>query len=113
MQFWTSNGSLLLPGVAIGAVGACCFFANWSPEFVADVLEHGLAGRMRDADAVQRRIVAADFLGMKYGVRALKAGLEALGYECGPPRQPMPPLGDTEAAELIEAFVEAGLLASR
>lgn len=112
VKFWTPNGSLLLPGALIGADGACCFFANWGPEIALKVMQLGTAGKFSEGQEVQRRILWADLLGMRYGVAALKAGLNMLGYEMTVPRRPTPPLGENELGELRKAFIEAGLLAS-
>jgi len=111
VKFWTPNGSLLLPGALIGADGACCFFANWGPEIAMEVMQLGMAGKFSEAQELQRRILRADFLGMRHGVAALKAGLNMLGYETTVPRNPTQPLGKNETEELRKAFVEAGLLA--
>ena len=111
VKFWTPNGSLLLPGVLIGANGACMFFGNWGPETAVKIVQLGMAGDFAGAQELQRRILWADFLGMKHGVAALKAGLNMLGYEATAPRRPTPPLGPRETEELRKAFVEAGLVA--
>jgi 4-hydroxy-tetrahydrodipicolinate synthase len=110
VKFWTPNGSLLLPGVLIGADGACCFFANWGPDIAVEIMQLGLARRFKEAQELQRKVIWADFLGMKHGVAALKAGLNMLGYETTVPRRPTMSLGAREAEELRRAFVEAGLL---
>jgi dihydrodipicolinate synthase/N-acetylneuraminate lyase len=110
VRFWTPNGSLLLPGALIGANGACCFFANWGPEVAMRIMQLGMAGKFTEAQPVQASVLHADYLGMKLGTAALKAGLNMLGYDTTVPRRPVPPLADTEAAELRAAFREAGLL---
>lgn len=110
LPFWGPNGTLLLPSVSVGANGACCFFANWAPELVREILELALAGDLAAARERQQRIVWADHLGMTHGVRALKAGLSLLGYEGSRPRAPVAALGPEETAELEAAFRAAGLL---
>lgn len=110
VRFWAPNGSLLLPGALIGANGACAFLANWAPHLVAEIMTLGLQGRFEEAAPIQRSVLRADFLGMTYGVRALKAGLNLLGYEATVPRHPVPPLDPPEVELLAEAFREAGLL---
>lgn len=110
LPFWCPNGSLLLPSVTIGADGACCFFADWSPERVREVLTLAMAGSIDAARAVQDSLLAADFLGMRHGVAALKAGLDLLGFTGGAPRAPDPPLDGALREQLAEAFVTAGLL---
>ncbi len=110
VKFWTPNGSLLLPGALIGANGACCFFANWGPEVAVRIMKLGMGGKFAEAQEAQRKILAADFLGMSHGVAALKAGLNMLGYDTTIPRRPVPPLGMKESAQLRTALTEAGLL---
>ena len=36
-----------------GAVGACCFFANWSPEAVRDIIAASMAGEFEEAQRLQ------------------------------------------------------------
>jgi dihydrodipicolinate synthase/N-acetylneuraminate lyase len=57
----------------LGATGACCFFANWSPALVSQVMSLGMAGRHAEAQATQRLLLPADYLGMAWGTPALKA----------------------------------------
>lgn len=110
VKLWTCNGSLLLPGGMIGAVGACLFFGNWGPRISYDLIRHCMAGQYGEARALQERIIHADFLGMSWGNAALKAGLNMLGYEATAPRKPQLPLTSSQQAELRLAFIEAGLL---
>jgi 4-hydroxy-2-oxoglutarate aldolase len=112
VKLWIPGASLLVPGVAIGASGCCGFFGNWAPQPLLEILGLCLAGKFDEAAPLQRRILRADFLGMVYGVRALKAGLNMLGYEGTNPRRPVPPLGPAETAKLRAAFQHAGLLDS-
>lgn len=110
LPFWGPNGTLLLSSVAMGANGACCFFANWAPEIVRQIVELGRSGRFDEARLLQDKIVWADYLGMKHGVAALKAGLSLLGYEGSVPRAPTAALAADDQTELEAAFRTAGLL---
>lgn len=110
VQFWSPNGSLLLPGVLIGATGACAFFANWSPDIALQIINHGLAAEFGQGQELQRKILRADYLGMEHGVQALKAGLNLIGFEGTVPRRPVQPLGERAVQQLRTAFVEAGIL---
>ena len=109
-KFWICNGSILLHGALIGANGACMFFGNWAPHLVKDIMTLGMAGKYAEANEIQRRILDADYIGMTYGVAALKAGLNLLGYEGTRPRRPKPPLGEAETEQLAAAFRKAGIL---
>lgn len=110
VRVWSPNASLLLSSALIGASGACAFFANWGPGLVRRILQFAQSGDVDNARPLQRSILAADYLGMKYGVPALKAGLDLLGYEGTAPRRPVLPLDSSGRGALRAALFEAGLM---
>lgn len=110
VAFWSPNGSLLLPFALLGATGVCCFFADWAPDLVTKIVRLGTEGAFETARPLQQSIFPADFIGMTDGVAALKAGLDLLGYEGGPPRSPVKALEPSRRTELEDAFRIAGLL---
>ena len=110
VKFWTCNGTLLMPGGMIGAVGACMLFGNWGPHIARDIIRACLDGRYAEACTMQERINHLDYLGVVWGVAVQKAGLNLLGYEGTVPRKPNLPLTEIETAELKEALIEAGIL---
>ena len=111
VAFWSPNGSLVLPYALIGASGVCCFFADWAPQLITDILVLARRGDYDQARELQEKVFWADYIGMTRGVAALKAGLTLLGYDGSVPRHPVPPLGDDDIDELRDAFRAAGLLA--
>ncbi len=110
VKLWTCNGTLLMPGGMIGAVGACLLFGNWGPHLARDIIQACLDGRYADARNIQERINHIDFLGMSWGVGVQKTGLNLLGYEGTIPRKPVLPLSDTQIDEVKKALVEARIL---
>jgi 4-hydroxy-2-oxoglutarate aldolase len=110
VKLWTCNGSIVLPGGMMGANGACLFFGNWGPHLVKRILELSMDGRFEEANKIQQSMTHADFLGMSWGVAALKSGLNMLGYEATIPRKPTAPLTPEQEAQLREAFIECNLL---
>jgi dihydrodipicolinate synthase/N-acetylneuraminate lyase len=112
VKFWTCNGTLLMPGGMIGAVGACLLFGNWGPHIARDIIQACLDGRYAEAREMQERINHIDFLGMSWGVGVQKAGLNLMGYEGTVPRLPNLPLNDAQMAELKDALIEAGIMNS-
>ena len=110
VKFWTCNGSLLMPGGMIGAVGACLLFGNWGPHIARDIIQACLDGRYAEARELQERINRIDFLGMSWGVGVQKTGLSLLGYEGTVPRKPNLPLYDTQISEVKDALIEARIL---
>jgi dihydrodipicolinate synthase/N-acetylneuraminate lyase len=112
VKFWTCNGTLLMPGGIIGAVGACLLFGNWGPHIARDIIQACLDGRYAEAREIQDRINHMDYLGMAWGVGVQKTGLNLLGYEGTVPRLPNLPLTDAQTAEIREALIEARILDS-
>ena len=110
VKFWTCNGTLLMPGGMIGAVGACLLFGNWGPHIARDIIQACLDGRYAEARELQERINHMDFLGMSWGVAVQKTGLNLLGYEGTVPRKPNLPLSDSQISEVKDALVEARIL---
>ena len=110
VKFWTCNGSLLMPGGMIGAVGACLLFGNWGPHIARDIIKACLDGRYAEARELQERINRIDFLGMSWGVGVQKTGLSLLGYEGTMPRKPNLPLSATQISEVKDALIEARIL---
>lgn len=110
VKLWTCNGTLLMPGGMIGAVGACLLFGNWGPHLARDIIQACLDGRYADARNIQERINHIDFLGMSWGVGVQKTGLNLLGYDGTVPRKPVLPLSDTQIDEVKHALIEARIL---
>lgn len=110
VQLWASNASLLLPSAMIGATGACCLFADWSPELVKRIFELVQAERFAEAMSLQESLLEADLLGMSNGVAAIKAGLALLGYDESGPRRPRLPLSPEVTDQLRSAFRTLGIL---
>jgi dihydrodipicolinate synthase/N-acetylneuraminate lyase len=110
VKFWTCNGTLLMPGGMIGAVGACLLFGNWGPHIARDIIQACLDGRYAEAREIQERINHMDFLGMSWGVGVQKTGLNLLGYEGTVPRRPNLPLSEAQISEVREALIEARIM---
>jgi dihydrodipicolinate synthase/N-acetylneuraminate lyase len=112
VKLWTCNGTLLMPGGMIGAVGACLLFGNWGPHIARDIIKACMDGRYGEAREIQERINHMDSLGMSMGVAVQKTGLNLLGYEGTVPRRPKLPLNDSQVAEVKAALIEARILNS-
>ncbi len=112
VKLWSCNGTLLMPGGMIGAVGACLLFGNWGPHIARDIIQACMDGRYAEARDIQERINHMDFLGMSWGVAVQKTGLNLLGYEGTVPRRPNLPLSEAQVAEVKEALIEARILNS-
>ena len=110
VKLWTCNGTLLMPGGMIGAVGACMLFGNWGPHIARDIIHACMEGRYEEARDMQIRINHMDYLGMSWGVAVQKTGLNLLGYEGTVPRKPNLPLSESQVGEVRKALIEARIL---
>ncbi|MEP7117637.1 MAG: dihydrodipicolinate synthase family protein [Acidobacteriota bacterium] len=84
------SGVAYFAGLMAGVDGAILALASVVPDLCADILDHVGAGRVLEARAVQRRITPlARTIGGLHGVPALKAALDLMGFDGGPPRAPL------------------------
>jgi dihydrodipicolinate synthase/N-acetylneuraminate lyase len=109
-RFWSANGSVLLPGAAIGANGACMMLGNVAPQQCVDAVRLAMAGKWPDAQVLQSRLLDADWQILSRGAAGLKAALRLLGYETGVPRSPQPPCTAAETEQIQKAMRQAGLI---
>jgi dihydrodipicolinate synthase/N-acetylneuraminate lyase len=109
-RFWVGNGSLLLPGVLLGANGACMMLGNVAPQACYEILCLGMQGRMADAHALQVRLLELDWQILARGAAGLKAALSLLGYETGAPRRPSVSC-DADSVEILRSALKAAGLA--
>jgi dihydrodipicolinate synthase/N-acetylneuraminate lyase len=108
-RFWTGNGSLLLPGVAMGATGACMMLGNVAPHACIEILRLAAAGKWSEAQTIQSRLLEADWQILTRGAAGLKAALNLLGFQAGRPRSPVPPCTAADVERIRQALQQAGL----
>ncbi|HEY3313860.1 MAG TPA: dihydrodipicolinate synthase family protein [Bacillota bacterium] len=111
-QVLAGSGSFVLPALAVGGVGGVLALANVAPRECVRLFDRWHAGEVAEAKALQLRLVELNkAVTARWGVPALKAALDLLGYFGGEPRRPLRPLGDRERMELARIMVRAGILA--
>ncbi len=109
-EFWTCNGSLLLPGMLIGANGAMMWLGNVAPDLAVEIVRLGHKGKFNPAREKQAAASKLDGVIIKYGIAGVKASLELLGWEGMRPRSPEPSV-PYEVRVILEAELRAaGLL---
>jgi 4-hydroxy-2-oxoglutarate aldolase len=109
-QVIVGNGALLLPALEAGAAGGILGVANLMPGACTAVFRAWKAGRPEEARSVQGRVAPVHISvigGM--GVPGVKAALDRLGMQGGPPRPPLRPLGTPELDEVEAVLRAAGL----
>lgn len=110
-QVLVGDGSRFYGALEVGAVGGILAVANLAPEETAEIHEAVQAQRGSAAGGVQERIAPlhTDIVGRR-GIPGVKAALELLGYQVGPPRAPLPPLPGRERDRVQAVLQHAGLL---
>jgi 4-hydroxy-tetrahydrodipicolinate synthase len=109
-RFWACNGSLLLAGAVIGADGACMMLGNVAPRQCRDLVQLVIDRKLAEAQALQRRLLDADWQILSRGAAGLKAALHLLGFEAGNPRAPSSPCTAAEVELIRQSLRQAGLL---
>lgn len=106
----TGAGGVLLPALAVGAVGGIVALALVAPRECLELVDLVRAGELARAAELQRRLVPVnEAVTVRFGVPGLKAALDLLGLEGGPVRAPLGDLGPDERAELRRVLEDAGL----
>ncbi|MEQ1758752.1 MAG: dihydrodipicolinate synthase family protein [Vicinamibacterales bacterium] len=101
------SATTFVHALAAGCDGAILALGAILPDECRLLVELVAAGRLKDARAVQRRVMPlARSVGTTYGVAGLKAALDLLGYTGGAPRPPLLP-ATPEAVEVIRRQLTA------
>ncbi len=94
--FLIGSGSVLVPGLALGADGGILAMAAAVPDLCVRLYALYVGNRLRDARDLQLRLVPLNkVLTQTLGIPAIKYALDVLGYFGGRPRSPLLPLDGT------------------
>lgn len=107
-RFWISNGSLLLAGAVLGANGGCMMLGNVFPGECLAILRLVREGKLAEAQAIQTRILEADWQILTRGAAGIKVALDLLGYRGGAPRAPAATCAEADAARIRAALEHVG-----
>lgn len=109
LAIWSGNDDQIVPILALGGSGVISVLANVAPRDTSRMVHAFLEG-----DVARARELQLHYLPL---VRALfaepnpipvKAAVEWLGFEVGPPRLPLTPLEPAARERLVSALREAG-----
>lgn len=93
------SASFLYPALCLGATGGIVALGNVAPDRCAELARLTLAGDHEAARALQLRLIAPNAaVTSRFGIAGLKVALDAVGLRGGPPRPPLLPLGEEDAA---------------
>ncbi|TBH21013.1 dihydrodipicolinate synthase family protein [Thermus thermamylovorans] len=89
-RVYTGHAPTFLAALALGAEGGILAAANLAPRAYRALLEAFRAGRLEEAQALQKRLFPLGDLLARGGVPLLKQALRHLGLPAGYPRPPYP-----------------------
>jgi 4-hydroxy-tetrahydrodipicolinate synthase len=103
--------SLLLPAVAMGAVGAVAMVPQVVGRMAVDLYETAAAGDIYRARELQKTVLRVyDLFKVGSGYIAIKESMNMLGLPGGYSRPPMQPFTDEQRSQLREIFEDVGLM---
>ncbi len=110
-RFFVGTGSLLLPGLLLGASGGILAMASAVPELCVRLYTFFREGKLTEAKKLQLDLVPLNkALTQTMGIAAIKYALDLLGYCGGIPRPPLLPLSDADKAAIRDLLRQLNLL---
>jgi 4-hydroxy-tetrahydrodipicolinate synthase len=108
---WSGNDDQTVPIMSLGGKGVISVAANIIPRVMADMTEHYLAGRVREAADLQiRYFELCNALFMDVNPIPVKTAMNILGYDVGVLRMPLIDMEPPQTEKLKAALRGAGLL---
>lgn len=102
---------LILPGIAVGAVGAVAMVPQIVGRMAVELYEKTAAGDMTGARELHQKMVRIyDLFKVGSGYVAIKESMNMLGKPGGYTRPPLLPFTDDQRAQLREIYENVGLL---
>lgn len=110
-SFLVGAGSVILPGLRLGATGGILAIADVAPALCAELYNLYLEGKMDDALKLQFDLAPLNRAVVQtFGIPGLKYSLDMVGYYGGPCRLPLLPLDDESKKEMKAVLSKLGLL---
>ncbi len=114
LAIYSGNDDQVLPVLALGGQGVISVLANIAPGDTSRMVHLFLGGDIAEARELQLGylpLIRALFA--EPNPTAVKAGVQALGYDVGPVRMPLQDLSDSGREELLARMREVGLSLQR
>lgn len=109
-KFLIGSGSVLLPGLVMGADGGILAMAAAVPDLCVRLHRLFLDNRLEEARRLQLRLVPLNkALTQTLGIPAIKRAMDILGYFGGRPRSPLLPLDARGRRQVLSLLQDLGL----
>lgn len=110
-SFLLGAGSVILPGLRMGATGGILAIAGVAPAECVELYNLYLEGKMDEALKFQLDLAPLNRAVVQiFGIPGLKYSLDLVGYYGGPCRLPLLPLDDESKKEMKAVLSKLGLL---
>lgn len=104
---WSGNDDRITPVMALGGAGVVSVVSNLLPVETAALTRAALDGDFDTAAHLQLRLLPLiELLFREVNPIPVKAAMKLLGYDCGPCRLPLTPLGQENAAKLKQELAQ-------
>ena len=108
-HYLLGSGSVVYPGLEMGACGAILAVANAVPEMCAELFRLFKAGEKDAARDLQLDLIPFNKTLVEiYGIAGLKVAQDLRGYHGGPTRLPLLPVDEKGRAEIAALIKKAG-----
>lgn len=110
LDMYSGEDGLVLPLMAIGAIGVISVWSNIAPKNVHQMCSSFFEGDLEKARLLQREALPlVDALFSEVNPIPVKTALNLMGLEVGPLRSPMSEMGDLAKAKLIQTMTNYGI----
>ena len=111
ISVFVGEEDLLLPSIAMGAVGSVAMVPQIVGEMAIDLYQAAADGELSKAQELHNKIVRVyDLFTVGSGYVAIKESMKLLGLPGGYSRPPMQPFNQNQIEELKQIFSDVGLL---
>lgn len=111
LEMYSGEDGLVLPLLAIGALGVISVWSNVAPNDVHNLCQSFFDGDIETARKIQRKgLPLIDALFSEVNPIPVKKAMNFMGMEVGPPRAPLCEMGEANAKKLEAALKAYGLL---
>jgi 4-hydroxy-tetrahydrodipicolinate synthase len=113
---YSGNDDIILPMLAVGAVGVISVWANLMPQEAHDLVVHFQKGDIEQARDIQQRYLdLINLLFVEVNPIPVKAAMAGVGMAVGPTRLPLAPMAEPNREQLyqeLSKFMEVALCES-
>ena len=110
IELYSGNDDQIVPLMSLGGLGVISVLSNVAPKETHDIVEMYLEGDVKGSMELQlKAIPLIDQLFCEVNPIPVKAGMNLMGFECGPLRMPLTEMEDAHKENLKAAMKDFGI----